>query len=122
MSSRKDHNADCQKILGQECNEVNAWLDDAFRKFGPRHRFVKHHWEGVAKAEELFGETGKQAAIIHILRDCGHIPSAKDYEDGTVDVLGFKQDDGEYFIGHWDAIAFRKAVSEHIPSLEIKSV
>lgn len=109
MAHFDEHCNDCESILGIRLEEVNGWIDGAFKRFGPRHRFERHHWEGVSKAEELFGIEGRKAALIHILKDCGHIPHAKDYNDGTVDVLGMKQDDDDIFGGYWDAVQFKQA-------------
>ena len=74
-----EHCDDCERRLGIRFENVNEWMDGAFTRFGPRHRFDRHHWEGVEKAAELFGEDAAKAAIIHIVRDCGHVPNAADY-------------------------------------------
>lgn len=109
MAHYNEHCNDCLRILGDKCEEVNRWMDELFKAAGPRHRYVRHHWEGVDKAEELFGPLGRAAAIVHIMKDCGHIPHADDYQDGTVDVLGMAQGDGEVFGGYWDGKDFRLA-------------
>ena len=114
MAHFDEHCRDCERILGVRLEEVNRWVDAAFKKFGPRHRFNRHHWEGIRKAEELFGLEGRKAAMIHILKDCGHIPHAKDYETGTVDVLGMAQGDGEVFGGYWDAKQFTETAKLYI--------
>lgn len=106
MAHFNEHCDDCERILGARYEEVNKWMDNAFSRFGPRHRFDRHHWEGVDKAEELFGREGRAAAIVHIMKDCGHIPHASHYQDGTVDQLGMD----ENFDGHWDSVRFREAV------------
>lgn len=79
---------DCHRLVGDPSEDVNRWIDAFFGEFGPYHRFKRHHREGVQEAEAMFGERGRRAAIVHILRDCRNIPRRKDYEDGTVDKLG----------------------------------
>ncbi len=92
MASFKEHCQDCERLLSDRCEKVNSWLDEKFRQFGPLHRFARHHWRGVDEAGKLFGEIGRKAAIIHILKDCGWVPSARDWEEQRVDALGFKID------------------------------
>lgn len=114
MAHFEEHCSDCERFLGDRCEDVNRWLDQAFHQFGPRHRFVKHHQEGVKKAFELFGERGRKAALIHILKDCGHIPTERMYaghmlvEEGEVDWLGI--DPQTPFNGYWDPHEFNQAV------------
>jgi len=79
---------DCHLLVGDPCEDVNRWLDAYFSEFGPHHRFKRHHREGVEEANTIFGERGRRAAIVHILRDCRNIPRGTDYKDGTVDKLG----------------------------------
>lgn len=88
MAPLIQHMQDCKRLIGEDCEDVNRWIDEFFREFGALHRFKRHHREGVEEAEALFGNRGKRAAIVHILRDCRNIPRKKDYEDGTVDKLG----------------------------------
>lgn len=108
MAHFNEHCDDCERILGRRWEDVNNWMDAAFPRFGPRHRFDRHHWGGVAKAEEMFGPGARAAAIIHILRDCGHIPNADDYYNGTVDQLGMAQGDEAVFNGYWDKEKFQE--------------
>lgn len=102
MAKIEEHCRDCEILLGDKCEEVNRWIDEEFRRFGPFHRFRRHHTRGVMEAEKLFGELGRKAATIHILKDCGHIPTARDWEEGRVDSLGML----EYFNGFWDPKEF----------------
>jgi hypothetical protein len=92
MASLQQHNVDCNRWLGAECEDVNRWMDEWFAMLGPAHRKVRHHWEGIHEAQQLFGLRGRRAAIIHVLRDCRHIPSRDDYETGAVDMLGLVAD------------------------------
>ena len=88
MASLTQHMRDCRSFLGVDCEDVNRWMDECFLEFGPQHRFKRHHREGVEEAFKRFGAVGRQAAIVHIIRDCRHLPSQRDYLDGTVDKLG----------------------------------
>ena len=100
MASLQQHMLDCQRLIGQDCEDVNKWMDVFFSDFGPFHRFKRHHREGVYEAELLFGDLGRRAAIIHILRDCRHIPRQSDYANGKVDRLGL--------IANWPVTAYIK--------------
>ena len=106
MASFEEHCQDCERILGNRCEEVNRWMDEDFKKFGPLHRFSKHHTRGVKEAEELFGELGRKAALVHILKDCGHIPTTRQWRDQEVDSLGMQP--GK-FLGHWEGDTFVRA-------------
>jgi hypothetical protein len=88
MASLIQHMQDCRRLIGDDCEDVNRWIDEFFGEFGPFHRFKRHHREGIQEAEALFGTRGRQAATVHILRDCRNIPREQDYVDGTVDRLG----------------------------------
>lgn len=88
MASLAQHMSDCDRLVGDPCEDVNRWIDAYFSEYGPYHRFKRHHREGIEEAEDLFGVRGRRAAIVHILRDCRNIPRRKDYENGTVDKLG----------------------------------
>lgn len=79
---------DCRQLVGDDCEDVNRWLDEFSSIIGPTHRFKRHHREGIREAQEIFGERGRKAATVHILRDCRNIPRKRDYEDGSVDKLG----------------------------------
>jgi hypothetical protein len=92
MAPLEQHMRDCALFLGDGYAEVNRWMDEYFSVLGPSHRKVRHHKEGIDEARSLFGENGAQAAAVHILRDCRHIPRRSDYENGFVDVLGLKKD------------------------------
>jgi hypothetical protein len=90
MASLRQHMDDCQRLLGQPHEEVHRWIDEFYSSAGAKHRRFRHHWDGVKEAEQLFGEEGAKAAIIHILRDCRNVPKAGDYITGAADVLGLK--------------------------------
>ena len=106
MAHFDEHCQDCEYLLGDRCDAVNQWLDAKFKEFGPFHRFARHHWRGVDEAEKLFGVLGRKAAIVHILKDCGQVPKARDWEEKKVDSLGI--DPGGWFGGYWDAEHFER--------------
>jgi len=91
MASIAQHKADCQRFLGDDFEKVNRWMDELFAVYGPYHRKMRHHTEGIEQARSLFGDEGASAAAIHILRDCRHIPRREDYDSGIVDALGLKK-------------------------------
>jgi hypothetical protein len=107
MAARDEHNRDCEQLLGQACDEVNAWMDAEAKRFGPLHRFSRHHTGGVREAEEKFGPVGCQAALIHILKDCGHIPTMNMWKYQEVDSMG--RIPGGRFNGVWDPGEFDHA-------------
>jgi hypothetical protein len=73
------HCRDCERILGDRHENVNRWLDELFRMKGPTHRRLRHHTRGIQLAQQLFGIEGAKAAIVHVVRDCGHVPDDSDY-------------------------------------------
>ena len=92
MAPLEQHVKDCIRYLGDGHAEVHDWIDQHMRHLGSAHRKVLHHTEGIEEAKRLFGEGGRRAAVLHILRDCRNIPRKADYENGTVDVLGLRKD------------------------------
>lgn len=104
MAHFETHCHDCERLLNDRCEDVNHWLDECFAQHGPHHRFVRHHTGGIEEATKLFGERGRKAALIHILRDCGHIPTPQQWERGEVDEFGIKK--GRISFGGWDQTAF----------------
>jgi len=90
MAAFEEHCRDCERLLGNRFEQVNHWLDEKFRQYGPLHRFARHHWRGVDECGNLWGNQARKAAIIHILKDCGWVPTARDWEEQKVDSLGFK--------------------------------
>lgn len=108
MAAFKEHCDDCEHFLGDRCVDVNRWLDAEFKKYGPLHRFSRHHNLGIDEAGKLFGEIGRKAAIVHILKDCGHIPTEQEWRDQKVDSLGI--DFNTNFNGHWQPELFANAV------------
>lgn len=114
MAPLIQHMRDCRHLIGDECEDVNRWIDEFFKELGPLHRFKRHHREGIQEAEALFGERGRRAAIIHILRDCRNIPSEKDYVDGAVDKLGL--------IAKWPVTAYIRYTDDEFERLVMYSL
>jgi hypothetical protein len=106
MASFNEHCSDSKEILGQEYPEVHIFLDSYFSKYGPLHRFVYHHSRGIKDVKEKFGDIAEKAAIIHILKDCGRIPSARDWSEMKVDSLGILVNSS--FNGYWNQEHFLK--------------
>lgn len=79
MAHFEDHCSDCELILGNRHEEVNHWIDELFRQFGPSHRKFRHHEDGVNQAQRKFGGDAWKAAVVHIVRDCGYVPKETDY-------------------------------------------
>ena len=78
MASFEEHCADCRRELGEDFAQVHKWLDALFTVLGPKHRSARHHTDGVEQVRKRWGDRAARAAEIHIRRDCGKVPSAKD--------------------------------------------
>ena len=79
MAYYEVHCADCRRELGDDFSEVNLWLDDYFKQFGPDHRVIRHHDLAIEKVKEKWGEMSAKAAEIHIRKDYyGDIPKFED--------------------------------------------
>lgn len=74
-------------MLGNRHENVNRWMDELYKTFGPRHRRHRHCWKGVREARSIFGEQGAKAAIVHIVRDCGGVPSQRTYDETALGIL-----------------------------------
>ena len=92
MATFEEHCHECLTKLGDRCEEVNRRLDQFAHypdmEFLSRHRKFLHHVEGIEYFRRRYGKIGAEAARLHVLRDCGHIPKAQDYYDNTVGVFG----------------------------------
>lgn len=121
MPAFEEHARDCERILGQRCESVNHWIDEGARRFGVLHRFWRHHEPGVEEAGIIYGPWGALAALVHILKDCGHIPTAAMWRDQEVDSLGMIPTGR--FNGYWDPQQFdaaaRKVLHEYGESKDI---
>lgn len=107
MASFDEHCQDCERLLGNRHEDVNRWIDSEFARFGPLHRFMNHHNGGIEEAFQRFGIDGANAAMIHILKDCGWIPTKQAWMNQTVDSLGMQPDK---FSGYWDPDEFDRTV------------
>ena len=87
MAKFEDHCRDCERILGAKHEDVNRWMDELFRQYGPRHRRHRHCWSGVREARKLFGAEGAKAAIVHIVRDCGGVPDQRTYDETQLGIV-----------------------------------
>ena len=112
MATFEEHCQDCEHLLGNRCEEVNRWLDKLFVKFQEKHRFARHHTRGIDEAQTLFGEIGRKAAMIHILKDCGHIPTGQDWAEYRVDGMGRLWSSS--FNGTWNPQKFLDAAQKLI--------
>lgn len=93
MPSEKEHVAKDRELFdGREYPEVHRLLDQFAHypdmKFLVGHRKFLHHTEGIEYVRMRFGEEAGRAAEGHVLLDCGHIPDAIDYYNGTVGNYG----------------------------------
>ena len=84
MASIAEHCADCRRELGEDFRHVHEWLDFLYRTMGRKHRLVRHYAGGVELARKKWGDRAARAAEIHILKDCGVIPSLEDVQQGTL--------------------------------------
>ena len=87
MAKFEDHCRDCERLLGDKHENVNRWMDELFKQYGPRHRRHRHCWKGVREAKHLFGPDGAKAAIIHIVRDCGGVPDQRTYDETQLGIV-----------------------------------
>ena len=67
----ESHCRESLELFGNEFREVHLWLDEFAGQpsFGLKHRHKRHHLQGIAEAEKLFGPTGAAAAHQHIISD-----------------------------------------------------
>ena len=79
MASFEQHCRDCERILGDRHEQVHRWLDRHFGAKGADHRRILHHTRGVDEVEEMWGRKAAEAAVVHIVRDCGKVPRERDY-------------------------------------------
>ncbi len=71
MPSFEEHCKRCKDLMGEEFPEVHKWLDDFFQKppHGTRHRYLRHHQEGIETVRKLWGDKAARAAELHINQD-----------------------------------------------------
>jgi len=78
MASFEEHCEDCIRELGKPYQGVHIWLDELFKKLGPKHRDARHHIGGVEEVRKKWGDESARAAEIHIMKDCGGIIPSKE--------------------------------------------
>lgn len=69
MPDLTEHSATCQRLLGRKFEEVHAFLDYFFPKYGMSHRQILHHQLGVELVTAQFGEEARATAELHIIED-----------------------------------------------------
>ena len=74
MASLERHKLDCVDALGESFQEVHEWLDALFSLFGPMHRKVRHHKEGIAEIKARYGERAAIAAEDSYLKGLSTYP------------------------------------------------
>ena len=67
----EEHCLKCQQILGEPFPEVHLWLDEYFGQspYGTRHRYLRHHRQGIEEIRKKWGDRAAMAAEIHIRQD-----------------------------------------------------
>ena len=85
MATINLHCEDCEALLGDPCLEVHEFLDQyaAFfpvQRFFEYHRTFLHNRYGLDIAGAKWGERGRKAAMIHIVRDYMEAPIPRDLE------------------------------------------
>jgi hypothetical protein len=68
MADRALHNYLCKKILGEEHDRINAFLDSPARVLGPNHRIVFHDAETIGRIGMFDFDSGV-AAMLHKILD-----------------------------------------------------
>ncbi|GAB6088775.1 DUF6915 family protein [Spirochaeta dissipatitropha] len=71
MPSFEYHCQESQRLFGNPYPEVHRWLDEFAGQapYGMRHRFLRHHEEGIRQAAEQFGLEAAAVARQHIISD-----------------------------------------------------
>ena len=94
MPSREQHCSEDLAIgLSREYPEIHKLLDQFAHypdmKFLREHRKFLHHQEGIDYVTMRYGHEAGLAAKQHVISDCGHVPNAVNYYDGTCDNYGY---------------------------------
>jgi hypothetical protein len=87
MATFEIHCELCEKELGEAFPEVHLWLDAFFGQepYGTRHRYLRHHRQGIEEVRKMWGDQAAKAAEIHIRQDLeleGWPPDKPIPEDG----------------------------------------
>jgi hypothetical protein len=66
---REEHEARCIEFFGKPYTEVHQWLDALYVKLGYKHRTVRHTPEGIEQIVQMFGESARCPALLHLYDD-----------------------------------------------------
>jgi hypothetical protein len=60
-----------KELLGEEFQEVHKWLDEFHGKepYHTKHRFLRHHKQGIEEVRKIYGDKAALAAKQHVLSD-----------------------------------------------------
>lgn len=74
MPSFEYHCEESERLFGWRWEELHRWLDEfaGRESYGSRHRFLRHHEEGINEAVAKFGPDAEPVARRHILSDLEH--------------------------------------------------
>jgi len=94
MASFQDHCKESLKEFGNEYAHVHRYLDEFFRKVGPKHRSIRHHADGVEEVRRKWGNDAALAAERHIMTDWawhpeynGRVPTKSESEIWTLQIF-----------------------------------
>ena len=78
----KSHIKSDNLFLGYSIPEVHRLIDDleALKKYGPKHRIIKHNEKWLSYLEETIGLTAYYVALLHILIDMDIVMDRKQLE------------------------------------------
>ena len=64
MPSFEYHCQESEKLFGSPHSEVHIWLDEfaGSKKYGMRHRRVRHHLSGIDEVRRLWSDNAAEAA------------------------------------------------------------
>ncbi len=68
MADRELHNYLCKKILGEDHDNINKFLDSPSRVLGPNHRILFHDEETIGRIS-MFDLDSGLAAMLHKILD-----------------------------------------------------
>lgn len=71
---RTYHERVCKDRFGKKFTHVHIYLDKYFGKYGPSHRALLHHKQGVELVVHHFGEAARGPAEQHIMDDVRCVP------------------------------------------------
>lgn len=71
MPTFDDHCLKCKQTLCEPFAEVHLWLDEYFGQspYGTRHRYLRHHLQGIEEVRKKWGDKAAKASEIHIRQD-----------------------------------------------------